>query len=168
MAQRSSPAQVHLLLFPLLAQDALTDSFFLSQASGCVSRHCICPLILCYVLALPESLALQGVVDVSLFWAGAGSDAGEGTKFHMPQGLNIAYNRRAAAAAAATGLEALPHMGEILPLGGQSQLPTVAAPSAHGKSSLCSFETWPTIAALSAYRKRALCSLETRRGRSVT
>ena len=44
--------------------------------------------------------------------------AEEGTKYHMPQGLNIAYNRRAAAAAAATGLEALPHMGEILPLGG--------------------------------------------------
>lgn len=46
--------------------------------------------------------------------------AEEGTKYHMPQGLNIAYNRRAAAAAAATGLEALPHMGEILPLGGTS------------------------------------------------
>ena len=42
----------------------------------------------------------------------------EETKFHMPQGLNIAYNRQKAAAAAATGLEALPHMGEILPLGG--------------------------------------------------
>ena len=50
----------------------------------------------------------------------SGVSAGEGTKYHMPQGLNIAYNRRAAAAAAATGLEALPHMGEILPLGGLS------------------------------------------------
>ncbi len=64
---------------------------------------------------------------MSLFRAGAGSDAGEGAKFYMPQGLNIAYNRRAAAAAAATGLEALPHMGEILPLGGQSKLPPIAA-----------------------------------------
>ena len=44
--------------------------------------------------------------------------ADDATKYHMPQGLNIAYNRRAAAAAAATGLETLPHMGEILPLGG--------------------------------------------------
>ena len=51
---------------------------------------------------------------------GSDTSAGEGTKYHMPQGLNIAYNRRAAAAAAATGLEALPHMGEILPLGGVS------------------------------------------------
>lgn len=50
--------------------------------------------------------------------AEASSSAEEETKFYMPQGLNIAYNRRAAAAAAATGLEALPHMGEILPLGG--------------------------------------------------
>lgn len=41
-------------------------------------------------------------------------------KFYMPQGLNIAgnQNRRVAAAAAATGLEALPYMAEILPLGG--------------------------------------------------
>ncbi len=41
-------------------------------------------------------------------------------KFYMPQGLDIAgnKNRRAAAAAAATGLEALPYMAEILPLGG--------------------------------------------------
>jgi hypothetical protein len=97
-------------------------------------------------------MALQGLVDVSLFCAGADCDAGEGTKFYMPQGLNIAYNRRTAAAAAATGLEALPHMGEILPLGGHSQLPTIAAPSAHRKSSFCSFDTWPAIAALSAYK----------------
>ena len=48
----------------------------------------------------------------------SGASAEEGTKYHMPQGLNIAYNRREAAAAAATGLEALPYMGEILPLGG--------------------------------------------------
>ena len=48
------------------------------------------------------------------------SGAEEGTAYHMPQGLNIAYNRRAAAAAAATGLAALPYMGEILPLGGMS------------------------------------------------
>jgi hypothetical protein len=38
----------------------------------------------------------------------------------MPRGLNIAgpKNRAAATAAAAAGLEALPRMGEILPLGG--------------------------------------------------
>ena len=48
----------------------------------------------------------------------------EETKFHMPQGLNIAYNRQKAAAAAATGLEALPHMGEILPLGGAGPFST--------------------------------------------
>lgn len=44
------------------------------------------------------------------------------TRFHMPQGLNIAgiENRRAAASAAATGLEALPYMAEILPLGGET------------------------------------------------
>lgn len=43
------------------------------------------------------------------------------TTFHMPQGLNIAgiQNRRATACAAATGLEALPYMAEILPLGGE-------------------------------------------------
>jgi hypothetical protein len=42
------------------------------------------------------------------------------TNFHMPQGLDISgiQNRRAASAAAATGLEALPFMGEIFPLGG--------------------------------------------------
>ena len=52
----------------------------------------------------------------------ASISAEEKTKYHMPQGLNIAYNRRAAAAAAATGLEALPYMGEILPLGGAALL----------------------------------------------
>lgn len=52
-----------------------------------------------------------------------GSCSEEETKFHMPQGLNIAYNRQKAAAAAATGLEALPHMGEILPLGGAALPP---------------------------------------------
>lgn len=48
----------------------------------------------------------------------------EETKFHMPQGLDIAghHNRRAAAVAAATGLEALPYMAEILPLGGMPTL----------------------------------------------
>lgn len=62
--------------------------------------------------------------------------AGEATKYHMPQGLNIAYNRRAAAAAAATGLEALPHMGEILPLGGppQSAWPCKDMDTASGRS----------------------------------
>ncbi|CAL8466978.1 g6514 [Coccomyxa elongata] len=47
-------------------------------------------------------------------------DTPSDTKFYMPQGLDIAghHNRRAAAVAAATGLEALPYMAEILPLGG--------------------------------------------------
>ena len=42
------------------------------------------------------------------------------TRFLMPRGLDIGgpANRAAATAAAAAGLEALPHMAEILPLGG--------------------------------------------------
>ena len=47
------------------------------------------------------------------------------TRFLMPRGLNIAgaKNRAAATAAAAAGLEALPRMGEILPLGGAPLCP---------------------------------------------
>lgn len=42
--------------------------------------------------------------------------------FHMPQGPNLAgpNGRQLAAQSAAAGLEALPHMAEIYPLGGQS------------------------------------------------
>lgn len=41
--------------------------------------------------------------------------------FHMPQGPNLAgpNGRQLAAESAAAGLEALPHMAEIYPLGGQ-------------------------------------------------
>lgn len=44
--------------------------------------------------------------------------------FHMPRGPNLAgpNGRQLAAESAAAGLEALPHMAEIYPLGGQSVL----------------------------------------------
>ncbi len=47
--------------------------------------------------------------------------AAEEVTFHMPQGPNLAgpNGRQLAAESAAAGLEALPHMAEIYPLGGQ-------------------------------------------------
>ena len=41
-------------------------------------------------------------------------------RYHMPQGLDLAsyHSRQAAVQTVATGLEALPHMAEIYPLGG--------------------------------------------------
>jgi len=48
--------------------------------------------------------------------------AAEEVTFHMPQGPNLAgpNGRQLAAESAAAGLEALPHMAEIYPLGGQA------------------------------------------------
>lgn len=50
-----------------------------------------------------------------------GSSAAADVTFHMPQGPNLAgpNGRQLAAESAAAGLEALPHMAEIYPLGGQ-------------------------------------------------
>lgn len=50
--------------------------------------------------------------------------AAEEVTFHMPQGPNLAgpNGRQLAAESAAAGLEALPHMAEIYPLGGQALL----------------------------------------------
>ena len=50
--------------------------------------------------------------------------AAEDVTFHMPRGPNLAgpNGRQLAAESAAAGLEALPHMAEIYPLGGQSVL----------------------------------------------
>lgn len=48
-------------------------------------------------------------------------------RYHMPQGLDLAsyHSRQAATQAVATGLDALPHMAEIYPLGGKPpQLPS--------------------------------------------
>ncbi len=61
-----------------------------------------------------------------------GGDAGEGdagVRFHLPRGPDLAGpdGRALAAAAAAAGLEALPHMAEIYPLGGKQP---AAAPGA--------------------------------------
>jgi hypothetical protein len=53
-----------------------------------------------------------------------GMQTGSEVLFHLPQGPNLADDRRVAAQAAATGLEALPHMAEIYPVGGmQVQAP---------------------------------------------
>lgn len=42
-------------------------------------------------------------------------------QYHMPQGLDLAsyHSRAAATQAVATGIDALPHMAEIYPLGGE-------------------------------------------------
>jgi hypothetical protein len=49
-----------------------------------------------------------------------GADGDAGLRFHRPRGLDLAGpdGRALAAAAAAAGLDALPHMAEIYPLGG--------------------------------------------------
>eukprot|EP00884_Botryococcus_braunii_P021126 jgi/Botrbrau1/7698/Bobra.0159s0135.1 len=47
-----------------------------------------------------------------------GSPALEEVNFHLPRGPNLATDRAAATKAAATGLEALPFMAEIYPVGG--------------------------------------------------
>lgn len=52
--------------------------------------------------------------------AGAGSGGGceAGVKLHMPLGVDLAHDAAAARRAAADGLQALPYMAEIYPLGG--------------------------------------------------
>jgi len=52
--------------------------------------------------------------------AGEGADGDAALRFHRPRGLDLAGadGRALAAAAAAAGLAALPHMAEIYPLGG--------------------------------------------------
>lgn len=57
--------------------------------------------------------------------AALGQSAGEVT-FHMPQGPDLAgpQGRQLAAESAAAGLEALPHMAEIYPLGGMVLMKT--------------------------------------------
>ena len=60
--------------------------------------------------------------DRSLGCSSTPDSAGDGVHFHMPQGpdLDGIRGREIAAAEAAKGLEALPHMAEIWPLGGPS------------------------------------------------
>ena len=58
----------------------------------------------------------------------------EDVKFHMPEGPNLAgpNGRQLAAESAAAGLEALPHMAEIYPLGGQSPSAALFIPACQG------------------------------------
>ena len=58
----------------------------------------------------------------------SGQDASQAqqpeVQYHMPQGLDLAsyHSRAAATQAVATGIDALPHMAEIYPLGGTLHL----------------------------------------------
>ena len=57
------------------------------------------------------------------------ADSQEEVTFHMPRGPDLAARngRQLAAESAAAGLEALPHMAEIYPLGGDDPLPPPAS-----------------------------------------
>ena len=71
----------------------------------------------CLQIMLEGSGQQTGALDQSAVAAGE-------VTFHMPQGPNLAgpNGRQLAAESAAAGLEALPHMAEIYPLGGQPLL----------------------------------------------
>lgn len=72
------------------------------------------------------------------------SQTAEEVTFHMPRGPDLAgpQGRQLAAESAAAGLEALPHMAEIYPLGGTLPLDSTANATARIEAYALQFPSW--------------------------